>query len=172
MNKTPIIGFAASSGTGKTTLLLELIPLLKEQGVRIAVIKHSHHDFDIDQPGKDSYRLRKSGADQTLIASAWRWALITETPEQKPPTLNRLVQKLDHDQIDMILVEGFKHESFPKIELHRIATGKALLYPDDSSIIAIACDTDIKAPITCLDINNPARIAEYITQYLLKHPYQ
>lgn len=164
-NRTPILGFAASSGTGKTTLLIELIPLLKKQGLRIAVIKHSHHDFDIDQPGKDSYRLRKSGADQTLVASAWRWALITETPEQQPPTLSNLTQKLDHELIDLILVEGFKHETFPKIELHRTATGKPPLYPNDSSIIAIACDSTIEAPITILDINNPAMIAEYITQY-------
>lgn len=164
----PILGFAAPSGTGKTTLLIKLIPLLKQQGIRIAVIKHSHHDFEIDQPGKDSYRLRHAGAEQMLIASAYRHALITETPEQHEPQLSHLIQQLNHSKTDLILVEGFRHESFPKIELHRTATGKALLYPNDNSIIALACDSIIDAPIDILDINKPEVIVSYIMRYLSK----
>src|SRR5690606_35869045 len=118
MNKhhnTPVLGFAAYSGTGKTSLLVRLLPLLNEKGIRVGVIKHAHHTFDIDHEGKDSYELRKAGARQMLVGSDKRWALIAETESNK----NRLadfIGKLDHEFLDLILVEGFKPESIPKIE--------------------------------------------------------
>lgn len=171
----PVLGFAAYSGTGKTTLLKKVIPLLKERNIRLAIIKHAHHNFDIDHPGKDSYELRKSGADQMLIASRKRWALMVENSgNDEDPSLLSLLEKLDLQALDLILVEGFKHEYFPKIELHRAALNKALLFPDDSSIIAIATDEQLSETarfreITQLDINKPEQIASFIyNQFSLK----
>ena len=162
---TPMIGFSAYSGTGKTTLLKQLIPLLKQKGLRVAVIKHAHHDFDLDMPGKDSYELRKAGADQTIICTTTRMATITEFPTPAAePTLHEIVDTLDHKSIDLILVEGYKQLSFPKIELHRAALGKPYLYPKDDTIFAIACDTELLEPtsISILDINDIGVIAELI----------
>ncbi len=173
---TPLLGFAAWSGTGKTTLLKQLIPLLRGAGVRVAAIKHTHHSVDFDEPGKDSYELRKSGANQVLVASAKRSMLITETPSpEQEPQLQQLLGQLDHEQIDLILVEGFKHESIPRIELHRSAVGKPLLYPDDPQIIAIALsesETLIQktAPtIPRLDLDNSPQIVEFIQQELIRN---
>lgn len=122
----PVLGFAAYSGTGKTTLLVKLLPLMKLQGLRVAMIKHTHHDFDIDTPGKDSYELRKAGADQVMVASDRRMALMTEYENVSEPDLVDLVNKLDLDKADLVMVEGFRHLPFAKIELHRPATGKPL----------------------------------------------
>lgn len=166
---TPVLGFAAFSGTGKTTLLIKLLPLLEEKGVRIGMIKHAHHQFDIDKPGKDSYELRKAGAKQMLIASQKRWALMVETPEQQgDPDLNELLQQLDHSQLDLVLVEGFKHVSFPKIELHRPALDKDLLFPDDENIMAIATDEPdtLNTHLPILDLNNPVMIADFIINFI------
>lgn len=165
---TPVLGFAAFSGTGKTTLLIKLIPLLKAKGIRIGMIKHAHHNFDIDTPGKDSYELRKAGAEQMLIASQRRWALMVETPGQtNDPDLNELIQQLDHEKLDLILVEGFKHIAFSKIELHRPSLGKPLLYPDDKNIIAIASDQAevINTALPILELNNPEMIADFIFEF-------
>ena len=163
----PVLGFAAWSGTGKTTLLVKLLPLLKQRGIRVAMIKHAHHNFDIDRPGKDSYELRKAGADQVLIASSRRRALITETPADVDPDLRELVASLDLDNTDLVLVEGFRHVAFPKIELHRPSTGKALLYPHDRSIIAVASDKPVDTGgMPLLDINRPTEIMEFIERWL------
>ncbi|MDH5445215.1 MAG: molybdopterin-guanine dinucleotide biosynthesis protein MobB [Gammaproteobacteria bacterium] len=165
----PVLGFAAWSGTGKTTLLKQLIPLLKDKGICIGMIKHAHHNFDIDKPGKDSYELRKAGADQMLIASQRRWALMVETPElDGDPDLNKIIEQLDYSRLDLILVEGFKHVSFPKIELYRPSVGKETLFSQDTSIIAIATDspTSITTSLPVLNINIPASIADFITDYL------
>jgi molybdopterin-guanine dinucleotide biosynthesis protein MobB len=166
--KVPVLGLVAFSGTGKTTLLTQLLPLLIENGLRVAVVKHAHHGFDIDHPGKDSYLARKAGAVQTLVASHERWALMTETPGQAEPHLDALLRHLDQDGVDMILVEGFKHETFPKIELHRSALDHALLYPHDSSIIALACDAPIAppAPVARLDLNDVGAIARFIIAFV------
>ncbi len=160
----PILGFVAFSGTGKTTLLKKLIPLLSQKGIRVGMIKHAHHEFDIDKPGKDSYELRKAGATQMLVASSQRWALMVETPAQSDAVLSDLVAQLDHSQLDLILVEGFKHETYPKIELHRPSLGHPVLCQDDPNIIAFACDTPPTTQITIpvLDINTPASIADFI----------
>ncbi len=167
----PVIGFAAFSGTGKTTLLERLLPILTHSGVRIGMIKHAHHQFDIDTPGKDSYRLRKAGATQTLIASTQRWALMTENPVEDPPELVNLIQHLDQKHLDLILVEGFKQAHIPKIELHRPGLGHPLLFPADDNIIAIATDTplEIETDLPRLDLNQPEEIANFILVQYLEH---
>lgn len=168
---TPLLGFAAWSGTGKTTLLRKLIPQLKADGIRIAAIKHTHHDVDFDLPGKDSYEMRKAGADQVLVASSKRSMLITENAsEQQEPDLQSLLEQLNHSEIDLILIEGFKHEPIPRIEIHRSSVGKPLLYPDDPQIIAIALTSSepITPTIPRLDLDNSAEIVEFIEQQILR----
>lgn len=159
-----VLGIAAYSGTGKTTLLRKVLPQLRARGLRVAVVKHAHHSFDTDVPGKDSYELRKAGASQMLVASRHRWALVTETGDAGEPRLEDLLARLDRDNLDLILVEGFKAERFPKIELHRPSLGHPLLYPLDRSIIAIATDAPLEtAPdITRLDMNRPEEIVDFI----------
>jgi molybdopterin-guanine dinucleotide biosynthesis adapter protein len=167
----PVLGFAAWSGTGKTTLLVKLLPMLKQHGIRVAMIKHAHHDFDIDQPGKDSYELRKAGADQVLIASSNRRALITETPSGDEPDLWELVASLDLDNTDLVLVEGFRHVVFPKIELHRPTNQKELLYTCDESIIAVASDRSVDSvALPLLDINRPREIVVFILNWMNQTP--
>ena len=167
---TPILGFSAWSGTGKTTLLRQLIPALKARGLQVSVIKHAHHHFDLDFPGKDSYELRKAGAAQTVICTATRMAMITEfdQPEDEPD-LQAIIDSLDNKRVDMILIEGYKDLRFPKIELHRAELGKPLLYPKDDSIIALACDgeppQDISLPL--LDLNDIDAIAHFICEDFL-----
>lgn len=163
----PVIGFAAYSGTGKTTLLTRLLPLLRQKGLRVAVIKHAHHQFDIDQPGKDSYELRKAGASPVLISSNQRMALMMDYEETKEPDLDELINYINPDKVDLVLVEGFKHWPIAKIELHRPITEKPLLFPDDRNIIAIAHDAVIEQVINIpqLDLNNPDEIAEFILAF-------
>lgn len=172
MPNCPVLGFAAFSGTGKTTLLTRLIPLLRARGLHIGMIKHAHHEFDIDTPGKDSYELRKAGAEQMLIASSRRWALMVETPTQPEADLFALVARLDQTQLDLILVEGFRHETIPKIELHRPSLRHPLLCLQDKKIIAVATDTVLTTALTIpvLDLNQPAQIADFIqTEILDQH---
>lgn len=164
----PVLGFAAWSGTGKTTLLARLIPWLRARRLRVALIKHTHHDFEIDRPGKDSHVLRQAGAEQVLIASSRREAWIRERRPETEPTLAELVSRLDRSTLDLALVEGFRHERFPKIELHRAALNRPLLFPDDDSIIALACDAPIPidAPIPVYDLNDSTAIGEFVLAYL------
>jgi len=163
----PVLGFAAWSGTGKTTLLKQLIPLLGRHGVRVAVIKHAHHNFDIDKPGKDSYELRKAGAQQLLVASDRRWALLTENNTVADPKLADLITLLDQEHIDLVLVEGFKQTPFTRIELHRPSLGHPLLYPEDHNIIAVASDAALDTgSLPLLDINDAVSIAEFVLSWL------
>lgn len=170
--KIPVLGFAAASGTGKTTLLTQLIPVLKQSGLRIGLIKHSHHDFEIDRPGKDSFRLREAGASPVMLVSRYRRAMITEFIPEKEPRLDEQLKQFDPSELDLILVEGFKAEKFPKIELHRPALKKPLLYLNDPDIIAIATDVALETPayLTQLDLNQPEMIAAFIQNYLMKKP--
>ena len=165
---TPVLGFAAYSGTGKTTLLIKLIPILKSKGVKVAVIKHSHHDVELDTPGKDSYELRKSGAIQTILASPGRWSLVTETPGQTEPSLSEILEQLDLKQLDLVLVEGFRDDAIAKIELHRDKLNKPFLYTSDNHIIALATDTieQVNTELPLLDLNNPENIAEFILTWM------
>ncbi len=181
----PILGFAAFSGTGKTTLLSKLIPLLKQSGLRIGLIKHSHHSFEIDKPGKDSYRLREAGASPVMLVSSHRRAIITEFNNIKEPKLDDQLKAFEQSELDLILVEGFKAESFPKIELHRPSLQKTLIFPTDPDIIALATDEKFtltqsntglpltKIPELCfpvlLDINHPEQIALFILKRFLGH---
>jgi molybdopterin-guanine dinucleotide biosynthesis protein B len=158
-----ILGFAAYSGTGKTYLLTRLIPLLKQRGLKIGLIKHSHHDFEIDYPGKDSYELRAAGASPVMIVSPYRQALITEFQPLQAVQLSDQLAAFPQANLDLILVEGFRHENIPKIELHRPSLGKALLYPNDHNIIAIASDEALNTEqLPCLDLNSPQAIANFI----------
>ncbi len=171
MTRIPILGFVAYSGTGKTTLLLKIIPLLKAKGLRIGMIKHSHHKkFDIDHPGKDSYRLREAGAEQMLVASRKRWALMVEMEEEfEEPNLEQLLYHLEQEKLDLILVEGFKHERFPKIEVHRPSLERPLIFPEDKAVIAIASDEPlaITTDLPRLDMNQPEQIVVFIEEEIL-----
>lgn len=165
----PLMGICAFSGTGKTTLLTRLLPLLRERAIRVAVVKHAHHSFEMDTPGKDSYELRKAGASQMLVASRNRMALLTENLERKDePVLAEALALLDFASADLVLVEGFKHESIPKIELYRPALGKPLLCREDDNILAVASDGVVELPpgLPLLDLNAPAQIAAFIVRYL------
>jgi molybdopterin-guanine dinucleotide biosynthesis adapter protein len=146
-----VIGFAGWSGAGKTTLLSRVIPHLLKAGLRISVIKHAHHSFDVDVPGKDSWMHRQSGATEVLVSSARRWALMHELRQVSEPRLPDLLKKLS--PVDLVVVEGFKSEPHRKIEVYRLANGKPLLFPDDPEISGIASDTAIqtKLPTAHLD---------------------
>ncbi|AJZ87540.1 molybdopterin-guanine dinucleotide biosynthesis protein B [Klebsiella michiganensis] len=163
----PLLAIAAWSGTGKTTLLKQLIPLLLAKGIRPGLIKHTHHDMDVDTPGKDSYELRKAGAAQTIVASQKRWALMTETPENPDLDLNYLVSRMDGSKLDLILVEGFKHESVAKILLFREETGhKAEALEIDRHAVAIASNVPLTVSVPVLDLNNAEEIADFIHKWV------
>jgi molybdopterin-guanine dinucleotide biosynthesis adapter protein len=165
----PVLGFAARSGTGKTTLLEKLIPLFVEKKLRVGLIKKSHHDVDIDRPGKDSYRLRLAGASTVLLCSPQRHAIIVEHDAPKEPVLSEELAQLDQRALDIILVEGFRDENFPKIELHRAQLDTPLLFPNDASIIALATDSahTLDIDIPQLDINNPEQIRDFILAHII-----
>lgn len=170
----PILGFVGFSGSGKTTVLAKVINVLNSSGMRIAAIKHAHHHFDIDHPGKDSYVLRHAGAGQTLVASKHRWALMAETPDSlQEPQLSELVARLDQTRLDLILVEGFKHAHFPKLEVHRPSVNPQLLYPRDPDIIALLTDSksQIQSPgsIPVLDLADTSQIVRLIMNFMGKH---
>ncbi len=163
MSDRRILGFAGYSGSGKTTLLEKVIPLLTAQGLRIAVIKHAHHDFDIDQPGKDTYRHRQAGANEVMIVSAQRWALMHELHNEAEPSLEELCTRLS--PCDLILTEGYKFSPIPKLEVHRSSTGHEYLHPTDPDIIALVTDGNTALPLPTLDINAPQQVAEFILEY-------
>ncbi len=173
MNKTiPILGIcAAGSNAGKTTLITQLIPELAKRNISVSVIKHAHHQFDIDYPGKDSYQIRESGAVQTLIASGKRWALMTEmtrTPaSSNEADLYELLEQLNPNYADLILVEGFKSAHIPKIEVHRANSNLPLLADIDNDIIAVATDVTLDLTIPILDLNNTSAIADFIILEIL-----
>ena len=168
--QTPTLGIAAFSGTGKTTLLRQIIPLLRAKNLRLGLIKHSHHAFEIDRPGKDSYILARAGAVQTVVASARRTAIITQHQPDAGPTLWNFIKRLDTKGLDLILVEGFKYQPIPKVELHRPILGHPLLCLHDPSVIAVAADAPLATAINLplLDLNDPLAFANFIYAEMLK----
>ena len=135
-----IMGLAGWSGAGKTTLIVKLIPALKARGASVATIKHAHHEFDVDKPGKDSHRHREAGADEVLVASARRWALMHEVrgARDEPPDLLDLLERLS--PVDLVIVEGFRRGALAKLEVHRVGNAKPFLFPDDPDVVALASD--------------------------------
>ena len=164
----PVLGIVAWSGTGKTTLLERLIPELKNIGIRVGAIKHSHHDFEIDKQGKDSDRLRKAGAGQIILASKFRTAFIIEEDGETEPDLFQQLKRLDAEKLDLVLVEGFRQEAIPKIEVYRPALNKPLLYLEDDSVVAVASDEqpkqDIVVPV--LPLNDERAVSEFIAKLI------
>lgn len=163
----PLLGIAAWSGTGKTTLLEALLPRLTERGLRIAVIKHAHHAFDVDQPGKDSYRLRQAGATPVLVASGARWAMMMETPGQQEADLAELIAAVRVQRPDLVLVEGFKNWPLPKLELYREMVGKTLRVTEDPWIKAVASQPLVAVPegVDWLDLDDLDAITEWIAAW-------
>lgn len=165
---TPVLGFVACSGSGKTTLLTRLIPVLRQRGLRCAVIKHSHHDVEVDVPGKDSHRLRKAGASQVLLASPYRRFWVEEGDGQTEPSLDDMLAQLQHDRIDLVLVEGFRQADMAKIEIHRPSRGTPLLCRDDADVIALASDDAVEfpAPLRRLPLNDANAVADFIISWI------
>ena len=155
-----IIGIAGWSGAGKTTLLTRVIPGLTARGLRMSTIKHAHHAFDIDQPGKDSHTHRTAGATEVLVSSANRFALIHELRGEPEWTLRALLEKLS--PVDLVLVEGFKRETHPKLEVFRAALGKPPLYPDDPNIVAVASDGPVAARVPVVSLDDAAAVADIL----------
>jgi molybdopterin-guanine dinucleotide biosynthesis protein B len=159
-----IIGLAGWSGSGKTTLLAKVIPRIVARGLAVSTLKHAHHGFDIDQPGKDSHTHRMVGATEVLVGSAKRWALVRELRGEAEPGLAVLLAKLS--PVDLVLVEGYKREPHPKLELYRAAVGKPLLHPDDPAIVAVASDAPLpQARVPVVDLDDIERIADILIRH-------
>ena len=159
-----IIGLAGYSGSGKTTLITKVLPRLIARGLRVSTLKHAHHGFDLDQPGKDSFMHRAAGATEVVISSARRFAILHELREEAEWNLPDLLARLS--PVDLVLVEGFKRDAFPKLEIHRVANGKPLIHPDDPHIVAVAADAPLpQAKVPVIDLDDIERIADV----LLKH---
>lgn len=158
-----VFGIAGYSGSGKTTLLEKLIPQITARGVKVSVIKHAHHGFDIDRPGKDSYRHREAGATEVLISCGERWALMHELRAEREPALDDLLIRLS--PCDLVLVEGFKNEPIPKLEVYRAANGKPPLYKERNDIVAVASDGEIDSDLPRLDIDDAAAVAAFILDF-------
>ena len=155
-----VFGFAGYSGSGKTTLIEKLIPVFTVQGFTVSLIKQTHHNFDIDQPGKDSWRHRHAGCQEVLVASGQRWALMHELRGAAEPSLEQHLARLS--PCDLVLIEGYKREAIPKLEIHRDANGKPFLFPDDPHIIAFAGDAPPNLSLPSFDLNRPEEIARFI----------
>jgi molybdopterin-guanine dinucleotide biosynthesis adapter protein len=159
-----IFGFAGWSGSGKTTLIEKLIPRFVGTGLRVSLIKHAHHTFDVDQPGKDSYRHRHAGASEVLVTSSRRWVLMHELRGAHEPPFEEQVKRLS--PCDLLLVEGFKHAPIPKLEVWRAEPGEAMLHPNDPHIVAVATDARVETRLPVLNLNDDAAIARFVLDYL------
>ncbi|MFN4147933.1 MAG: molybdopterin-guanine dinucleotide biosynthesis protein B [Rhodocyclaceae bacterium] len=159
-----VFGFAGYSGSGKTTLIEKLIPRFTARGLAVSLIKHTHHDFDVDQPGKDSWRHRQAGAQEVLLTCDRRWVLMHELRGAPEPSLHEQLEILS--PCDLVLVEGFKQTPISKLEVHRPAHGRPPLWPENKSIVAVATDGKIDCPLPVLDLNDPDAIARFILDYL------
>ena len=166
----PVVGFVGSSGSGKTTLIERILPLLRAERCRVGVLKHAHKGFQIDRPGKDSHRALEAGAVQVLVASSRRWALIGEdTDDQAEPALGRLLGRFSPRTVDLVLAEGFSHESIPKIEVFRPSYGRPpRCWPHDPDVIAVASDAAVETvpPVVALDLNRPEAVAALVLAHL------
>lgn len=157
-------GVVGWSGSGKTTLMVKLLPELIGRGVRVSTMKHTHHNFDIDRPGKDSYEHRRAGAGEVLVASSRRWALLHEIRDHPEPDMDELIGRMA--PCDLVLIEGFKRHRHPKVEVHRTANGKPLLCRDDPTVVAVACDqplSELHVPV--LDLNDVSGVADFIVTH-------
>ena len=159
-----IFGLAGWSGSGKTTVMVRLLPELSGRGLTVSTIKHTHHSFDIDKPGKDSYEHRRAGAREVMVASSRRWALMHELGDTPEPPPDELIARME--PVDLVIIEGFKSYPHPKIEIHRPSLGKKPLYPDDPSIVAIAADAPLEnVSIPVIDIDDSVAIADFIFDF-------
>jgi molybdopterin-guanine dinucleotide biosynthesis protein B len=158
-----ILGIAGYSGSGKTTLIEKVVPLLVEAGLRVSLIKHAHHAFEVDQPGKDSWRHRQAGCSEVLVSSSRRWALMGELRGEREPTLEEQLRRFS--PCDLVIVEGYKKEPYPKIEIHRRATGKPLLHPDDASVAAVASDERLDTALPQFGLEDYDAIAAFVLGY-------
>jgi molybdopterin-guanine dinucleotide biosynthesis adapter protein len=159
-----VIGIAGYSGSGKTTLIEKVIPVLVGEGLRVSLIKHAHHEFDVDQPGKDSYRHRHAGCAEVLVSSSKRWALMHELRGAPEPSLQDLLRQVS--PCDLVIVEGYKAEPIAKIEVHRRASHTPLLHPDDPHVVAVATDEPLETNLPQIDVNDAAAIARFIIRHL------
>jgi molybdopterin-guanine dinucleotide biosynthesis protein B len=160
-----VIGLAGWSGAGKTTLLTRVIPLLNEQGLSVSVIKHAHHKFDVDKPGKDSFRHREAGAEEVLVSSGNRWALMHELRGKREPHLPELLQKLS--RVDLVVIEGYKSEPHRKIEVHRAENGKPFLFPTDPDIVGIAADVVVETRLPVAHLDDIGAVAAMMRRYAI-----
>jgi molybdopterin-guanine dinucleotide biosynthesis protein MobB len=159
-----IIGLAGWSGSGKTTLITRLIPRLIGRGLAVSTLKHAHHGFDLDTPGKDSFMHRAAGATEVIISSAKRWAVLHELRDEAEWDMPALIAKMS--QVDLVLVEGFKRDPFPKLEIYRAANGKPLLHPEDPHIVAVACDGPLpQSRVPVIDLNDIEGIADWLLEH-------
>jgi molybdopterin-guanine dinucleotide biosynthesis protein B len=156
-----VMGIVGWSGSGKTSLLVALLPILKEKGLTVSTMKHAHHRFDVDSSGKDSFRHREAGASEVLVVTSSRWVLMHESREEPEPSIEALIERMT--PVDLLLIEGFKTHHHPKLEIHRESEGRHLLCPDDPEIVAVASDRPMAGlKIPQLDLNNPRTIVEFI----------
>jgi len=159
-----IFGFAGWSGSGKTTLIEKLIPIFVARGLSVSLIKHAHHTFDVDQPGKDSYRHRHAGCGEVLVSSSRRWALVHELRGAPEPGFAALLERLS--PCDLVLIEGFKRERVPKLEVYRAATGEPLLHPEDRDIVVIAADRRLDTKLPQFDLDDAPGIAGFVLRHV------
>jgi len=159
-----VFGFAGWSGSGKTTLIEKLIPRFTSRGLKVSLIKHAHHTFDVDQEGKDSDRHRHAGATEVLVTSSRRWVLMHELRGAQEPSFDEQVKHLS--PCDLLIVEGFKHAPIPKLEVWRAVTGEPLLHPNDTHIVAIASDAKVETRLPLLKLDDDAAIADFILRHL------
>ena len=158
-----VIGIAGYSGSGKTTLIEKMIPLLVRRGLRVSLVKHAHHEFDVDQPGKDSWRHRHAGCTEVLVSSSNRWALMHELRGAAEPALQEQLKHLS--ACDLVIVEGYKSEPIPKLEVHRRAAGTPLLHPDDAHVVAVVTDEPLDTALPQLPLDD----AEAVVRFVLHH---
>jgi molybdopterin-guanine dinucleotide biosynthesis protein B len=159
-----VFGIAGWSGSGKTTLIEKLIPRFTARGLRVSLLKHAHHTFDVDQPGKDSYRHRHAGASEVLVTSSRRWVLMHELRGAQEPSFDEQIRHLS--PCDLLIVEGFKHAPIPKLEVWRAVTGEGMLHPQDAHIVAVASDAKVETRLPLLDLNDDEGIAQFVVKHL------